>query len=62
MTENNLHNLMTQMTQEQKSLWRIENNYINEASSDEEKTFWQNMKADKEKHIEDLKDLIKKAL
>jgi hypothetical protein len=62
MTENNLHNLMTQMTQEQKSLWRIENNYINEASSDEEKSFWQDMKADKEKHIKDLKDLIKKAL
>lgn len=62
MTNNNLHNLMTQMTQESKSLWRIENNYIGEASSGEEKSFWQNLAEDKKKHIADLKELIKKAL
>ncbi len=59
MTQNNLHNLMTQMTQEQKSLWRIEKHYINEAGSDEEKALWEAMREDKKKHIEDFKALIK---
>lgn len=62
MTNNNLHNLMTQMTQEQKSLWRIEKHYIEEAGSDEEKALWEKMKEDKKKHIEDFQALIKKAL
>jgi hypothetical protein len=53
---------MTQVTQEGKSLWRIENHYVNEAISDEEKTFWQEMAKGKKKHIADLKELIKKAL
>ena len=46
MTNNNLHNLMTQMTQEQKSLWRIEKHYIEEAVSEEEKALWEKMKED----------------
>ena len=49
MTPNNIHNLLTQMTQEQKSLWRIENDYIKEAGSEVEKKM----------HIEELKKLIK---
>jgi len=47
------------MTQEQKSLWRIEKHYIEEAVSEEEKALWEKMKEDKKKHIEDFKKLIK---
>ncbi len=53
---------MHQLTQESKSLWRITNNYITEASSEEEKTFWQKLATEKEAHIVELKTLIKKAL
>ena len=59
MTPNNIHNLMTQMTQEQKSLWRIEQNYIKEAGSDVEKEFWEKLGNEKKMHIEELKKLIK---
>lgn len=50
---------MTQMTQEQKSLWRIEQNYIKEAGSDVEKEFWEKLGNEKKMHIEELKKLIK---
>ena len=60
---NNLYNLMMQMVQEHKSLWRIQNNYIQDAEiSPESKEFWQKMIADKENHIKELEALIKKSL
>jgi len=62
METNTTYNLFNQLTQESKSLWRIKNTYLAEATSDEEKAFWNTMLTDKEKHIKDLKDLIKKAL
>ncbi|MEZ4103560.1 MAG: hypothetical protein R3B55_03365 [Candidatus Paceibacterota bacterium] len=62
MTSNNIHNLMSQMTTEQKSLWRIENHYIEEAGTAEERSFWEEMKEDKKAHIEELKELIKNTL
>jgi hypothetical protein len=62
MTNNNLHNLMTQLVQEQKSLWRIENNYVEEAGTSEERAFWEEMKEDKKAHIEEIKELIKNIL
>lgn len=62
MTSNNIHNLMSQMTTEQKSLWRIENHYIEEAGTPEERAFWEEMKDDKKAHIEELKELIKNTL
>lgn len=62
MENNNVYNLMTQMTQESKSLWRIKNDYLPEADTDELKAFWNTLLADKEKHIIDLKILIKNAL
>ncbi len=60
MEQNNSYNLMHQLTQESKSLWRITNNYLNEAMGDEEKTFWQKLAQDKETHLTELKALIKK--
>jgi hypothetical protein len=62
METNNSYNLMHQLTQESKSLWRITNNYQNEALSDEEKVFWQKLAVEKEGHIAELKQLIKKSL
>jgi hypothetical protein len=61
--ENNLYNLMTQLTQEAKSLWRIQNNYQTDANGNEElSTFWTKLAADKEQHIQELKELIKKQM
>jgi len=62
METNNTYNLMHQLTQESKSLWRIQNNYQNESLTDEEKVFWTKLAQEKESHITELKDLIKKAL
>ena len=53
---------MHQCTQESKSLWRIKNNYITEALTDEEKSFWTKLAQEKEDHVAELKDLIKKSL
>ncbi len=56
---NNLYNLMTQLVQEQKSLWRIKNDYLKDAAKDKElKTFWAEVAAEKELLIEDLKAVI----
>jgi len=62
METNNLHNLTTQLVQESKSLWRIKHNYLSEAATEEEKTFWTKLQADKETHISELKALIKASL
>lgn len=62
MTNNNLHNLMTQMIEEQKSVWRIENHYTNEAPTPEEKMFWQELAEAKQKTIAELRELIKKEI
>jgi hypothetical protein len=59
MQENNVYNLMTQITQESKSLWRIKNNYVSEASSDEQKVFWSKLIEQKESLIEEMKTLLK---
>ncbi len=62
MEQNNLHNLMTQMTQESKSLWRIKKSYLKEAKTKSVKDFWTALAKDKEQHVKDLKALIKAEL
>lgn len=62
MEQNNTFNLMNQMTQESKSLWRIRNNYHTEAESAEVKEFWLKLAEQKEQTIAELKALIKKSL
>ena len=62
MEQNHTYNLMHQLTQESKSLWRIKNNYHSEAISEEEKAFWTQLAQEKESAITTLKDLIKKGL
>jgi hypothetical protein len=57
--ENNLYNLMTQFTQESKSLWRMKQEYIKDAGKDAElKKFWTYYSKEKEQHLKDLKSLI----
>lgn len=60
--DNHLYNLMIQAVQEQKSLWRIKKFYMEESSSEEEKVFWKRTMEDKENHVKDLLDLVKKGL
>ena len=63
MFDNHLYNLMNQLVQEHKSLWRIKNMYLNEAGECKEcKAFWEKMIQDKENHIKELTEIIKKHL
>jgi hypothetical protein len=62
MENNNVYNLMNQMTQESKSLWRIKNVYHTEAESDELKAFWATLAAQKEATIAELKNFIKASI
>lgn len=63
MPNNSLYNLMHQLTQEAKSLWRIQDDYLKDAEGNADLTaFWTEMKKDKEAHIEKLKTLIKQHL
>lgn len=60
MLDNNFYNLVEQLSQESKSLWRIENEYIADAEGNTEETaYWKELAEDKKKHINDLKELIK---
>lgn len=60
MKNNNLYNLMTQLVQEQKSLWRIKNDYLKDAGKNKElKEFWTEVANEKELLIEDLQSVIK---
>lgn len=60
MFENHLYNLMNQIVEEHKSLWRIQNMYQKDAEGCEDcVAFWKKMEQDKEGHIEELAGLIK---
>lgn len=62
MKTNNLYNLMTQMTEEAKSVWRIEKHYLDEAGSEEERIFWKTLLQEKENSIRELKELVRKEI
>ena len=63
MMTNHVYNLMAQLTEEHKSLWRIKAMYVDEAETCEEcKNFWKKMVEDKENHISELENLLKKHL
>lgn len=61
MTKNNdLYNLMTQATQEARSLWRIESDYQKDATKNPAlKKFWKQLAAEKKQLLADLEELIK---
>ena len=62
MEHNNTYNLMTQMTQESKSLWRIKKQYLKEAKSKALKDLWAKMAKEKELHLKEMKALLKAEL
>ena len=54
---------MLQLVQENKSLWRIKNEYLKDAGDcDDCKDFWKKMKTDKENFLQELTELVKKHL
>jgi hypothetical protein len=60
MYDNHIYNLLAQLVEEHQSLWRINNNYKNDASGCKEcKSFWDKLEKDKEDHIRELEELIK---
>lgn len=62
-TNDHAYNLMTQLTQENKSLWRIERDYaVNDANCDECNALWEKMKKEKAENISVLEALVKKHL
>lgn len=60
MLDDHVYNLMMQMIAENKSLWRIKNNYKTDADCDGCRDFWNRMEKDKEDHISELTELIKR--
>ena len=60
MLNNHIYNLMLQLTEEHKRLWRIKTEYLKDARSCKEcKAIWSKLAKDKEEHILDLAELIK---
>ncbi|MGI9118264.1 MAG: hypothetical protein ACR2IQ_01825 [Minisyncoccia bacterium] len=60
MKNNNLYNMMHQLTQEQKSLWRLEGDYKKDAAKNQTlKKFWATLAKEKQQHIDDLTKMIK---
>lgn len=61
MMDNHAYNLMRQLTEEHTSLWRIKNEYLKDADDCEDcKKFWNKMEEDKENHVKELSELVKK--
>jgi hypothetical protein len=60
MLDNHLYNLVNQLAQENKSLWRIKKLYKEDAASCGQcQDFWRKMEEEKEKYVEELRALIK---
>jgi len=63
MMDNHGYNLMRQLTEEHTSLWRIKNEYLKDAGNCAEcKELWEKLGADKEAHVAELTELVKKHL
>ncbi len=62
MFEDSLYNLMNQLVQEQKSLWRIENFYLPQAEDEEEIATWERIAGDKLEHVETLSRMIQERI
>jgi hypothetical protein len=60
--KNDLFNLINQLTQESKSLWRIKDQYKNDAATDEQREFWTKMQNQKEEIVAELQERIKKEM
>jgi len=60
MMDNHIYNLMKQVVQEHKALWRIKNNYKADAGDCADcKAFWDEMERDKEAHVAKIQEMLK---
>lgn len=63
MFDNYVYNLLIQLVEEHKSIWRIENYYIKDCGDrTEDVEFWEKMAADKEAHIKVIEEKVKEYL
>ena len=63
MLDNNTYDLMEQLLVENRSLWRIKNNYKNDSASDNEsKQLWRVIEKDKEEIVQLLTEKLKERL
>lgn len=63
MLDNHLYNLMAQLVEENKSLWRIKNKYLTDAGDNlESQAAWQKLVDQKESVVADLLALLKAEL
>ena len=63
MLKNHTYNLLLQLTQENKTLWRIKNEYEKDSDGCGDCiAFWKKLEKDKEDHVNELQGLIKKHL
>lgn len=63
MLSNSTYDLMTQLIEENQSLWRIKNNYKKDSQGDSEvEEFWNYLETDKQDHIKRLTELLEKRM
>lgn len=55
--QNSTFNILNQLVQEQKSLWRIEHHYLQESQSEEERLVFEALRKQKQEIIEKLSAL-----
>jgi len=59
MLSNSVYDLIAQLAEESKSIWRIRNNYLKDAAGDDEaQEFWSSLEKDKQDHIRRLTELL----
>lgn len=62
-TENHIYNLMTQLVEENRSLWRIQKYYQEDSAECADcAKLWEAMINDKQSHIKTMEALLKKTL
>lgn len=61
MHDNHTYNLMEQLVTEQKSLWRIKNDYPKDAC-EKCKSLWDKLAQQKEENVKELTELVKENL
>jgi hypothetical protein len=63
MFDNNTYNILMELTQEHKKIWRIKNEYKSDAAGDEEvHEFWEKLEKQGEDNISILERLLKKRM
>ena len=55
-------NIINQLVEEQKSLWRIEHHYVNEARDEDEREQWKTIQENKKATIEQLSHMAQKCI